>query len=177
MEMSIGFSVQVMKFMKNLLFIWIVYVFSLCVTSCNRSNDQQVLDKQDNNEQQKTYYASDLNIKILHPSSIFMSRIGSVHSAYNSENKCLTTIEFTTAPQSWQPPYFKILESSVDGKKEEYNLPGIVGINTVNKKDDLSIFYGELSSAPLASKVLQVRTSNLNCQELHLTIVRGMSAM
>lgn len=166
--------------MKNLLFIWIVYVFSLCVTSCNRSNDQQsikVLDNQDNNEQQETYYASDINIKILHPSSIFMSQIGNAHSAYNPENKCLTTIEFTSAPQSWQPPYFKILESSVDGKKEEYNLPEIVGINTVDKKGNLSIFYGELLSAPLASKVLQVRTSNLNCQKLHLTIVHGLSAM
>lgn len=115
--------------------------------------------------------------KLTKTALISINQIGKAHSAYDSKNECLTTIEFTTAPRSWQPPYFKILESTVEGKKEEYNLPGIVGINTVDETNNLSIFYGELLSSPLATKILQVRTSDLTCQGLHLSILRGMSAM
>ena len=167
--------------MKKLVYIIFTSLLSLSIVSCSEQFDNQELsidsDKKATNEQKLTYYASDLGIRVLHSSFISINKLGTAHSAYNKENQCLTTIEFTTAPQSWEPPYFKILESITQGKKEEYNLPGIIGINTVSQEENLSIFYGELSSSPIASKVLQIRTADLECQESHLTIVDGISAI
>ena len=54
---------------------------------------------------------------------------------------------------------------------------GITGINTVSQEENLLIFYGEVSSSPLASKVLQIRTANLECQKSHLAILDGISAI
>ena len=173
--------------MKKLTYIGLmIYFLSLSTIACTQLDDHQSaknpgenqdLKQEVNSEQQITYYANDLGVKIVHPSSITIRQIGMAHSAYNPQNQCLTTIEFATAPKSWEPPYFKILESTVEGQKEEYNLPGIVDINTIDEQENLSIFYGELSFSPVFNKVLQVRTSNLKCQDLHLAILRGLSAM
>ncbi|WP_319422461.1 hypothetical protein [Pleurocapsa sp. FMAR1] len=164
--------------MKKLAYVGLVSLLSLSVVSCSEQFDNQELstdsDKEVTNEQKLTYYANDLGIRVLHSSLISINKLGAAHSAYDNENQCLTTMEFTTAPQLWEPPYYKILESATQGEKKEYNLPGITGINTVSQEENLSIFYGELLSSPLASKVLQIRTANLECQELHLTILDGI---
>lgn len=167
--------------MKKSAYIGLASFLSLSIVSCGEQIDNQQLstnsDTEITNEQKMTYYANDLGIKVLHSSLISINKLGTAHSAYSKENQCLTTIEFTTAPQSWKPPYFKILESVTEGEKEEYNLPGITGINTVSQEENLLIFYGEVSSSPLASKVLQIRTANLECQKSHLAILDGISAI
>lgn len=153
-----------------------VNYFSQSFSESGDSENMTNTIKELTEQPKKTYYATDLGITIEHPESTFMSQISRAHVALH-DNECLTTIEFTTAPPSWDPPYFKIPESYTEGIKEEYSLPGIIGINTIDEKDDLSIFYGEISSNPSASRILMVRTSDLTCKEMHSAILNGMSAM